>query len=76
MNQQFQLVHLNEPIKAARPGNPPIVININVVPEMQFTSGGPVYQPERVESYVLFSALPEELQRRVKMAVSMLVSSI
>lgn len=71
----FQLVNLNEPIKSVWQGAPPVVLNVTVTPNVQFTELGPVESPDRNESYVLVSSLPQDLQERIRIAVNAIRSS-
>ena len=56
-------------------GNPPIVVNVVCNEKYAFSSSGPVIAKKNC-SYVLLSALPTELQERVKLAVQALMSGI
>lgn len=70
----MQQVNLYQPIAADRQGPAPIVLRVAVTPQAVMTSGGPTSSTQRVENYILFSALPEELQRRVELAVQLLMA--
>lgn len=67
--QQFQLVDLYAPIAASKIGPPPLALRIAVTPSANESVGGVPQSAVRPETYVLMSALPEELRRRVEIAV-------
>ena len=69
----LQNVDLYQPIMASRPGASPVALRIGVRPVAQETANGPVSGATKVETYVLLSALPEELRRRVELAVQILI---
>ena len=71
-----QKVDLYQPIAAARPGAPPLVLRIATAPRVEEMVGGPISNPVKIENYVLLSALPEELRQRVTTAVQALLSMI
>jgi hypothetical protein len=71
----MQKVDLYSPIMSSRVGPPPLVINVGVIKSNESTTGGPIEGAVRPESYVLLSALPDELRERVKTAVQTLLSS-
>ena len=71
-----QKVDLRAPIVSSVIGPPPIVVNVHVTPQADHVVGGVPASSTRLESYVLFSALPEELQQRVKSAVQVLISAM
>jgi hypothetical protein len=54
---------------ANRIGPPPVVLRVVVTPNNAELAGGVPMSPTRGETYVLMSALPEELRRRVELAV-------
>lgn len=70
-----QKVDLYQPIMAARHGRPPLVLRVGVTDNLSISEGVPVGSV-RAESYVLLSALPEEIRRRVEVAVQALLSSV
>lgn len=72
----FQKVDLYSPILASRKGPAPLVIRVGVQPGDIFTEGGALSSPTKNEAYVLLSALPEELRRRVEVAVQAILSGI
>lgn len=69
-----QKVDLYAPIASARPGAPPLVVRVAVTPAPEYTTSGPVEGATRSEAYVLLSALPQELQERVKVAIQTLIA--
>lgn len=68
----MQKVDLYQPMIHVRIGQPPIAFNVGVNRNGMETVGGPVEGVIRPETYVLLSALPEELRERVKTAIEML----
>lgn len=72
----MQKVDLYQPLIHTRIGAPPLVINVGVTRSGAETMGGPVENVIRPESYVLLSALPDELKERVKTAIQALISSM
>ena len=65
----MQRVDLYQPLMHTKVGAPPLAINVGVMRNGQETAGGMVENAVRPETYVLLSALPEELRERVKTAV-------
>lgn len=72
----MQKVDLYQPMIHVRVGVPPLFINVGVNRNGSETTGGPVENVVRPETYVLLSALPDELRERVKTAVQALISSM
>lgn len=70
-----QKVDLYQPLLAVRPGRPPLVLRVGVTDALSISEGVPV-GTVRTEAYVLLSALPEEIRRRVETSVQVLLSSI
>jgi len=68
-----QNVDLYQPI-IATPGAPPLAIRVGV-PQQASMSGGVPGASLKAETYVLLSALPEELRRRVELAVTALITA-
>jgi hypothetical protein len=66
---RFQQVDLYKPIQSSRAGAPPMVIRVAVEKQNEMTVMGPTTSSLRPEAYVLLSALPEELRRRVELAI-------
>lgn len=71
-----QRVNLYQPIAADRAGPPPLTIRAIVIPNVDYTIGGTIGSTERAETYVLLSALPDEIRSRVITAVQALISSM
>lgn len=72
----MQKVDLYQPMVHVRVGSPPLFINVGVNKSGAETTGGPVENVIRLETYVLLSALPDELRERVKTAIQALISSM
>jgi len=72
---QAQRVDLYQPIASADGRQPPLVIRVGVPNTQSISEGVPMggYRPEQ---YVLLSALPEELRRRVELAVQAMLSAV
>lgn len=58
----------------SRVGPAPVALRVGVTPNQDLTEGGPQQGVTRIETYVLLSALPTDLQERVKLAVQMLIA--
>lgn len=67
---------LFEPIHAAHVGPAPVVIRAVVTLNNDYVAGGMPQAQMKGESYVLLSALPKELQERVKTAVQAIISGM
>ena len=70
----LQRIDLFQPILANAPGASPVALRIGVPNNNSIGGGVPSGGTVRVETYVLLSALPEELRRRVELAVQMLIT--
>lgn len=68
---QAQRVDLFAPLINTRVGAPPLVLRAGVTTSGGSMQGG-VPAVSKVETYVLLSALPAELQERIKTAIQML----
>lgn len=69
-------VDLYQTIVSDKRGPAPLVINVLTTPNtMEYTEGVPSTST-RKESYVLYSALPDELKARVKTAVEALITGM
>jgi len=69
-----QKVNLFQPLIADKVGAPPIVLRVGVLNQNSISEGVPQGGTVKAEAYVLLSALPEELRRRVELAVQLLIS--
>lgn len=67
---------LYNPIVSTRIGPPPIVIRAIVTHNNSYVGGGVPQAAVTGEDYILLSALPRELQDRVKTAVQALISGM
>ena len=68
-----QRVDLYQPIVAAQSGPAPLAVRVGVPNNASMSEGVPA-GGYRVETYVLLSALPDELRRRVELAVQALLA--
>lgn len=71
---QPQNVDLYQPMMASRVGPPPIALRVGVVPNNNSIAGGVPQSSMIVETYVLLSALPADMQERVKTAIQLLIA--
>jgi len=69
-----QRVNLFQPLIADRGGAPPIVLRVGVLNHNSISEGVPSGGTVKPEAYVLLSALPEELRRRVELAIQTLIA--
>jgi hypothetical protein len=69
-------VDLYQPIHATRIGIPPVVIRAVVTTNSDYLVGGMPQAATKVENYILLSALPKELQDRVRTAVQALIAGM
>jgi hypothetical protein len=69
-----QKVDLYQPMINSRVGPAPLVLRIGVTPGVGAIVGGVPQGVTKIETYVLLSALPTELQERVKLAVQALIA--
>ncbi len=72
----MQKVDLYQPIIHSREGLPPLTLRVGVQTNSYMVEGGSSQQHLKPETYVLLSALPKELQERVKTAVQALISGM
>lgn len=70
------IADLYSPITASRIGPSPVVIRAIVTTNNDYIAGGMPQAQLKAESYVLLSALPKELQERVKTAVQAIISGM
>ena len=69
-----QKVDLYQPIAASRVGPAPLALRVVVTPTNDSFVGGVPASQARVETYILLSALPQELQERVRLAAQALIA--
>lgn len=70
----MQDVDLYQPIVATRVGPPPIALRVVTRPSDASFVGGVPQSSTKNEVYVLLSALPEEIQARVRTAIQVLIA--
>jgi len=70
---QPQRVDLYAPLVNVRPGPAPLALRVGCTSNTSISEGVPAAST-RIETYVLMSALPEELRKRVELAVQLLIS--
>lgn len=68
--------NIYQPIYANQAGPTPLVIRTIVTPEPMMLVGGVPSDPRKVEDYVCLSALPAELQFRIKTALESIVAGM
>jgi len=66
---------LYQPIVSSRVGPPPVVIRTVVTPRNDGLVEGVPQTTRRGEAYILLSALPEELRRRVELAAQAIIAA-
>ena len=76
MNMEDNRADLFKPVYAAHVGPPPVVIRAVINDNNNYMAGGMPQASLKAESYVLLSALPRELQERVKTAVQAIISGM
>lgn len=69
-----QRVDLFQPMIAHAAGPAPLTLRVGVINNDSISEGVPSGGQVKAEAYVLLSALPEELRRRVELAVQALIS--
>jgi len=69
-----QKVDLYQPMMNVKVGPPPIALRVGTTPSANYTEGGVQQGTVKVETYVLLSALPSELQERVQTAIQVLLA--
>lgn len=75
--QTTQKVDLfQQPLESTRLGPAPVILRTVVTTTNAYIAGGIPTEAKKVETYVLLSALPKELQDRVKTAIQALLSNI
>jgi len=72
----MQRIDLYQPMIHTRVSTPPLFINVGINRNGTETVEGPVEGVIKPETYVLLSALPDELKERVKTAIQALLSSM
>lgn len=55
-------------------GPAPVALRVAVTPAAGFSEGGQMGSVTQIETYVLLSSLPQELQERVRTAVQALIT--
>jgi len=72
----MQRVNLYQPIVNDNVGPAPLTLRVGVQANNGFVEGGTPSSYLKSETYILLSALPQELQQRVMTAVQVLLSGI
>ena len=72
----MQKVDLYQPILHVREGLPPLTLRVAIQSNSYMVEGGSSQQQLKPETYVLISALPKDLQERVKTAVQTIIASM
>ena len=67
---------LYQPVVSSRIGPAPVVVRAVVTTNSDYVMGGMPQAATKVENYILLSALPKELQERVKTAVQALIAGM
>lgn len=69
-----QRVDLFQPMIAHKAGPPPLSLRVGIINNDSISEGVPSGGQVKAEAYVLLSALPEDLRRRVELAIQALVA--
>ena len=69
-----QRVDLFQPLIADKVGAPPIVLRVGVLNHNSISEGVPQGGLVKPEAYVLLSVLPDDLRRRVELAIQALIA--
>jgi hypothetical protein len=73
----MQVVRVYEqPITAAEIGPPPLTLAVISNPNRIETEHGAVSTKQKMNTYVLYDVLPDDLKRRVKLAIESLQAQI
>jgi hypothetical protein len=67
---------LYQAVFASKVGLPPLVIRAVITDNNNYIVGGMPQSQARVENYILLSALPTELQDRVKTSIQTLIAGM
>lgn len=67
---------LYQPVYASHIGPPPIVVRAVITTNSDYVAGGMPQSSTKVENYIMLSALPKELQERVRTAVQALIAGM
>jgi hypothetical protein len=70
----MQRVDLYQPMMNDKVGPAPVALRIGITPNAMMTEAGPQQGITKPETYVLLSALPTELQERVRTAIQTLLA--
>jgi len=71
-----QRADLYLPIESNRVGPAPVVIRTIITPVHEMVAGGMPSTSRKYEDYVLLSALPKEIQERIRVAVQAIVNGM
>lgn len=72
----MQKIDLYQPIVHHKTDRAPLTLRVGVPTNSGYTEGGTVSEFLKPETYILLSALPSELQERVKTAVQAIISGM
>jgi len=72
----MQKVDLYQPLVHDKAGAPPLVLRANVQAVGGYVEGGAPSAYLKPETYVLISALPQELQQRVRTAIQAMLAGM
>ena len=76
MNMQENSADLFQPVRAKHVGPSPVVVRAIVLDNNSSIVGGVPQAAYKAENYILLSALPKELQERVRTAVQAIISGM
>jgi hypothetical protein len=69
-----QRIDLYQPLVNTRVGPPPLTLRVGTTPNVDNLVGGVPHNIMKIETYVLLSALPSDMQERVKLAIQTLLA--
>ena len=67
-----QVVNLARTLIAHHTGAPPMILKVATTPAPVFSEGGAIAVPQKIETYVLLSVLPPDLQQHIVTAIQCL----
>lgn len=71
---QVQVIDMFKPIMANKAGPAPVFINAVVTPSNAGYVGGIPSKTQKIERYVLLSAMPDDLRRRIETAIEAIMA--
>ena len=69
-----QKIDIHKPLINTRVGPIPVVLRIATTPTADHVAGGVPVGVTKIESYVLVSAMPTDLQERIRLAIDTMIA--